>query len=131
MNTGVSAALYSGRSQGHKAYSLIEVLIALVVLLLMIQALGSSLVTVMLVERKAIRMGELTRVGQDLVTDCMLGHPVEDIVEAWPHEEWRLEFEPFDPKGTDPSGLKQDRWIISARDGLEPVLELYLASADS
>ncbi|MFP6903733.1 MAG: hypothetical protein VCG02_00840 [Verrucomicrobiota bacterium] len=109
-------------------YSLVETLIALVILLLMIHAIGSSLVTVMIVERRALRIGELARVSRDLVTDHLLGLDTERILEDWPHEQWALAFEPYDPRTVGIIGMEQDRWRIAARDGLEPMLDLYLAT---
>lgn len=105
-----------------------ETLIALVILLLMIHAIGSSLVTVMLVERRALRIGELARVSQDLVTDHFLGLDTERILEDWPHEQWALAHDPYDPRTVGVVGMDQDRWRIAARDGPEPMLDLYLAT---
>ncbi|MFT5125553.1 MAG: type II secretory pathway pseudopilin PulG [Kiritimatiellia bacterium] len=114
---------------GKSGYSLVETLIALVILLLMIHAIGSSLVTVLIVERKALRMGELSRVSQDLVTDHLLGFDTQSIMNAWPHDNWALQFEAYDPRMIGVIGLKQDRWSIAAKDGLDPTLDIYLAIA--
>ncbi len=105
-----------------------ETLIALVILLLMIHAIGSSLVTVMIVERRALRIGELARVSQDLVTDHFLGLDAERILEDWPHEQWALAHDPYDPRTVGVVGMDQDRGRIAARDGPEPMLDLYLAT---
>ena len=112
------------RRRTRSGYSLIEVLIALVILMVLVQVIGSSLVTVLTVEQRAAEVRELTDVSQLLLTDSMLGIKKDVTLTDWPYPDWRVEYD-LVTVGRGDTSTKYHEWAIRSRTEREPRLKLY------
>jgi len=115
----------AGFTAARGGYSLIEVLLALLLLMILVQVIGASLVTVLSVEQQASEARELSDVSQILVTDALLGVSEAETMREWPYPDWKPEYKPV-TVGRGENVTQWHEWSLTARYERQPRLQMYV-----
>ena len=116
----------------HRAsgYTLIEVLLALVILMVLVQVIGSSLVTVLSIERQAAQARELSDLSQLLATEALMGVDKNTTISEWSYSDWKPGYDLI-KMGRAPAVTLWHEWSLTARNERVPRLRIYVAQKPS